>query len=53
MFETNNVIKIPDPFLKILCDLMKLYDHKRVNINPKYLIIMLNYCNCAIDQRQI
>ena len=38
--------KIPDPFLKILCALIKLYDHKRVNIKPKYLIIMRKYSNC-------
>ena len=38
--ETNKVINIPDPFLKILCDLMKEKDHKRVNKNAMYLIIM-------------
>ena len=37
MFDTNNVINIPDPFLKMLCDFIKVYDHKRVNIKPIYL----------------
>ena len=50
---TNKVIKIPDPFLKILWDLMKVYDHKRVNKKPAYLIIMSQYCNCGKVQRQI
>jgi len=40
IFVTNIVIKIPDPFLKILWDLIKVYDHKRVNKKPAYLIIM-------------
>ena len=53
MFETNNVINNPDPFLKILWDLMKVYDHNRVNKKPMYLIIMSQYCNCERYQRQI
>ena len=50
---TNKVIKIPDPFLKILWDLIKVYDHKRVNKKPTYLNIMSQYCNCGKVQRQI
>ena len=46
-FVTNKVINIPDPFLKILCDLIKKYDHERVNKNPMNLNIMSQYCNCG------
>ena len=53
MLDTKRVIKIPDPFLKILCDLINVYAHKRVKKNPIYLNIMSQYCNCVRYQRQI
>jgi hypothetical protein len=40
MFDINKVIKTPEPFLKTPCDLINVYDHKRVNRNPIYLNIM-------------
>ena len=40
ILETNKVINIPDPFLKILCDLINVYDHKRVNKKAINLNIM-------------
>ena len=53
MFVTNKVIKIPDPFLKILWDFIKVYDHNRVNKKPMYLNIMSQYCICGKVERQI
>ena len=49
IFETNKVIKNPDPFLNKLCVLINVKDHRRVNRNPMYLIIMSQYCNCGKD----
>ena len=49
MFETNNVIKNPDPFLNKLCVFIKVKDQRRVNKNPMYFIIMSQYCNCGKD----
>ena len=46
IFETNNVIKNPDPFLNRLCVLINVKDQRRVNRKPMYLIIMSQYCNC-------
>ena len=40
IFETNNLINNPDPFLNKLCVLIKVYDQRRVNKKPIYLIIM-------------
>ena len=53
MFVTNKVIKIPDPFLKILWDFINVYDHNRVNKKPMYLNIMSQYCICGKVERQI
>ena len=49
----NNVINRPEPFLKILWDFIKVYDHNRVNKKPMYLNIMSQYCICGKVERQI
>ena len=49
IFETNNVIKNPEPFLNKLCVFIKVKDQRRVNKNPMYFIIMSQYCNCGKD----
>ena len=40
IFETNKVIKNPDPFLNKLCVLINVKDQRRVNRKPMYFNIM-------------